>query len=284
MNKEKIAILADSASDVPKEFVEKYNIYLAPLNIVYEDGEYVDGVDITAEEFFAHLPEEIPKTSLPSISTIQQVFDQIKKDGYKKVLAVAISSNLSGTYNAIKMVAEQEKDLESYVVDSKSVSFASGFNAIQAAKYIREGMTWEKLIQKVSEDVENTKVFYYVPTLEYMQKGGRIGRVASIIGSRLNIKPIISFNDEGITYAVAKVRGEKRSISKTLDFAINYIGDSENYNIAIVHADAKEKAEALRKKLTKRLPNANIFDGGQISPILGVHVGPGGLGVIVQKL
>lgn len=284
MNNEKIAILVDSASDVPKELVTEYNMYVAPLNIIYKDREYIDGVDLTAKEFFAQLDEEIPTTSLPSISTIQSLFNQIKTDGYTKVLAVAVSSSLSGTYNTVKMIAEQEKDLTTFVLDTKNVSLASGFNAIQAAKYIRERMDWETLTKTVSKNVKNTKVFYYVPTLKYMQKGGRIGLVASIIGSRLNIKPIISFNEDGITYAAAKGRGENRSINKTLELAIKYIGDNKNYNLGIVHAAVKEKSDLLKKKLINELPNSQILDGGYISPVLGVHVGPGGVGIIVQKL
>lgn len=284
MNNEKIAILVDSASDVPRELIKKYNMYVAPLSIIYKDREYIDGVDLTAREFFAQLDEEIPTTSLPSISTIQRLFNQIKTDGYTKVLAVIVSSSLSGTYNAVKMIAEQETDLKTLVLDTKNVSLASGFNAIQAAKYIKEGMDWETLTKTVSKNVKNTKIFYYVPILKYMQKGGRIGLVASIIGSQLNIKPIISFNDDGIAYAAAKGRGENRSIDKTLELATKYIGDNENYNLGIVHAAVKEKSDLLKNKLTSELPNAQILDGGYISPVLGVHVGPGGVGIIVQKL
>lgn len=284
MNNDKIAILVDSGSDVPKEMVEKYNMYVAPLTINYEDKQYVDGIDITTEEVLARLEEEIPTTSLPTGETIQGLFDQIKKDGYTKVLAVTLSSGLSGTYNSIRLIAEEQKDLDVFVLDTKNISIASGFNAIQAAEYIKEGMDWDTLIETVSENIANAKVFFTVSTLEYLRAGGRIGLVASILGSRLNIRPIISCNEEGIYYSVTKVRGENRSINKALELATEFIGDEENYNIGVVHAGVPEQAAEIRSRLAASLPNAKVTVEGQISPVLSVHTGPGSLGIVVQKI
>lgn len=284
MNKDKIAILVDSGSDVPAELVKEYNMYIAPLTIIYKDGEYTDGVDITAEDVYTRLEEEIPSTSLPSGEKIQNLFDQIKADGYNKVLAVTISSGLSGTYNIIRMLAESQEDLEIFVVDTKNISIASGFNAIQAAQYIKEGMDWETLTTKVNDNVTNSKVFFCVDTLKYLQKGGRIGLVASVLGSALNLKPIISCNDDGIYYTVSKVRGRKRSLSEAMKLAIEFIGDSKEYNLGVVHAAAEDEADGIRESLTTTLPEAKILVNGPISPALGVHTGPGAIGIVVQKL
>ena len=284
MNKDKIAILVDSGSDVPKEMVEKYNMYVAPLTIIYTDGEYVDGKEISTEDVYARLEEEIPSTSLPSGETIQSLFDQIKSDGFDKVLAITISGGLSGTNNMFRMIAEMQEDLDVFVVDSLNISIASGFNAIQAAEYINEGMDWETLKETVSKNIVNSKVFFYVQTLKYLQKGGRIGLVASILGETLNLKPIISCNDEGIYFTVAKVIGEDRALNKALDLAVDFIKDTKNYNIGVLHAAAKDQAEVVKNKLQERLPNAKILVQGQISAALGVHTGPGSIGIVVQKL
>ncbi len=284
MNKDKIAILVDSGSDVPKEMVEKYNMYVAPLTIIYTDGEYVDGKEISTEDVYARLEEEIPSTSLPSGETIQGLFDQIKSDGFDKVLAITISGGLSGTNNMFRMIAEMQEDLDVFVVDSLNISIASGFNAIQAAEYINEGMDWETLKETVSKNIVNSKVFFYVQTLKYLQKGGRIGLVASILGETLNLKPIISCNDEGIYFTVAKVIGEDRALNKALDLAVDFIKDTKNYNIGVLHAAAKDQAEVVKNKLQERLPNAKILVQGQISAALGVHTGPGSIGIVVQKL
>lgn len=284
MNKDKIAILVDSGSDVPKEMVEKYQMYVAPLTINYKDRGYVDGIDITTEEVLARLEEEIPTTSLPTGETIQGLFDQIKEDGYNKVLAVTLSSGLSGTYNSIRLLAEQQKDLEVFVLDTKNISIASGFNAIQAAEYIKEGMDWDTLIQMVSKNTHKSKVFFTVSTLEYLRAGGRIGLVASLLGSRLNIRPIISCNDEGIYYSVTKVRGQNRSINKALELAVKHIGDAKDYNIGVVHAGVQAEADEIMERLISKLPDYKVLVNGQISPVLSVHTGPGSIGIVVQKL
>lgn len=284
MNKEKIAILVDSGSDVPRELVEKYNMYVAPLSIIYEDQTYIDGVDITTEEVLERLEEEIPSTSLPTGEKIQELFDQIKEDGYEKVLAVTLSSGLSGTHNIIELIAGQQEGLEIFVLDTKNISIASGFNAIQAAEYIKDGIDWETLIQRVSENIVNAKVFFTVSTLEYLRAGGRIGLVASLLGSRLKIRPIISCNEEGIYYSVAKVRGQSRSIDKALELAVEHIGDAENYNIGVVHAGVEEEARKIKDRLLSKLPNPAMIVEGQISPVLSVHTGPGSIGIVVQKI
>ena len=284
MNKQKIAILTDSGSDVPDYLIKEYGIYEAPLKIIYSDGEYLDGVNITAEEVYSRLKTEIPSTSLPDGSQIQEILDQIKADGYEKVLVVTISSGLSGTYNVMRLVGDREKDLDVFVVDSKNIAIASGFNAIQAAEYIKEGMEWEELKETVAKNISNSRVFFSVSTLEYLQKGGRIGLVASIFCTTIKLKPIISCNEDGIYYTVAKVIGKKRSFNKALELAVEFIGDNKEYNIGVVHGAAEDDAEKLSEELKSMLPNYKMFAEGQISPALGVHTGPGTIGIVVQKL
>lgn len=284
MNKQKIAILTDSGSDVPDYLIKEYGIYEAPLKIIYSDGEYLDGVNITAEEVYSRLKTEIPSTSLPDGSQIQEILDQIKADGYEKVLVVTISSGLSGTYNVMRLNGDREKDLDVFVVDSKNIAIASGFNAIQAAEYIKEGMEWEELKETVAKNISNSRVFFSVSTLEYLQKGGRIGLVASIFGTTIKLKPIISCNEDGIYYTVAKVIGKKRSFNKALELAVEFIGDNKEYNIGVVHGAAEDDAEKLSEELKSMLPNYKMFAEGQISPALGVHTGPGTIGIVVQKL
>lgn len=284
MNKEKIAILVDSCVDVPSSLVEKYKMYVIPLRIIYKDREYIDGVDITADEVYAKLETEIPSTSLPSGNDIDDVFDQIKADGYEKVLAFCLSSGLSGTYNAIRLQAKDYQGLEIRVIDTKNIAIAAGLNAIQAAEYLREGMDWNTLVKTSTDHVSQSKVFFCVSTLEYLQKGGRIGLVSSILGSTISLKPIISCNEDGIYYTVAKVIGRKRSIAKAIELALEFAKDANGYNVSIVHGGAEEEANDIKEKIMPLLPNCKIFTEGQISPVLGVHTGPGTIGIAIQKL
>ncbi|AND71696.1 MULTISPECIES: DegV family protein [Enterococcus] len=282
--KNKVAILVDSGTDVPQELIEKYQMYVIPLKIIYKDRVYTDKVDITPEEIYQRLPQEIPGTSLPDGETITKIFEQIKQDGYEKILAVTISSGLSGTYNIVRLIAQQQEELEAYVLDTKNIGIGAGFSAIQAAKWLEEGMEWSLLIERLHELVKQTKVFFNVATLEYLQKGGRIGLVASILGTALKLNPIISCNDEGIYYTVGKARGRKKSLDRTVSYVKERVGTAKVFNLAVAHGDAKEEATEMMARLKEEFPQAQQIYFGQISPALVVHTGPGLLGVGVQVL
>ncbi|EOB1377912.1 DegV family protein [Enterococcus hirae] len=282
--KNKVAILVDSGTDVPQELIEKYQMYVIPLKIIYKDRVYTDKVDITPEEIYQRLPQEIPGTSLPDGETITKIFEQIKQDGYEKILAVTISSGLSGTYNIVRLIAQQQEELEAYVLDTKNIGIGAGFSAIQAAKWLEEGMEWSLLIERLNELVKQTKVFFNVATLEYLQKGGRIGLVVSILGTALKLNPIISCNDEGIYYTVGKARGRKKSLDRTVSYVKERVGTAKVFNLAVAHGDAKEEATEMMARLKEEFPQAQQIYFGQISPALVVHTGPGLLGVGVQVL
>lgn len=282
--KQKTALLVDSGIDVPSSVIKEYGIYSLPLKIIYKDREYSDGVDIQAEEVYSNLSVEIPKTSLPGAAEAISILDRIKSDGYENVLAVTLSSGLSGTYNMISLVAKDYEGLDVQVVDTKNIGIAGGMVAIRAAEYISEGMDFETLVKTVNEDVPDSKIFFCISTLEYLQKGGRIGLVSSMLGTALNLKPIISCNEEGIYYNVAKISGRKRSLDKMIDIATEYASKGKLYNLAVVHGGAAEDAEKVKEKLLSKLSKyKNVFEG-QISPALGVHTGPGLVGIGVQIL
>lgn len=282
MNNEKIALLVDSGTDVPAELMEKYSMYMVPLQIIYKDKTYTDKVDISAEEIFERLPREIPSTSLPDGNAINQIFDKISKDGYQKVFAVTISSGLSGTYNVLRLLGEQRTDLDVFVLDTKNIGIAAGLQAIQAAELLAAGEAFQPLIEKMEDSVLNNKVFFNVATLEYLQKGGRIGLVASILGNALKLNPIISCNEEGVYYTVAKSRGRKKSIEKTVELVRQFIGQAKEFRLAVAQGAALEEAFELKAYLAKTFPQAEEILFGSISPALVVHTGPGLLGVGVQ--
>lgn len=282
--KNKIAILVDSGTDVPQEIIDMYNIYVIPLKIIYKDREYTDKIDITPEEIYKRLPEEIPGTSLPDGESITKIFDQIKNDGYDKVLAITISSGLSGTNNVVRLVAQEQEGIQTHVLDTKNIGIGAGFTAIQAAKWIEDGMEWDTLIDELVALAERTKVFFNVATLEYLQKGGRIGLVASILGNALNLNPIISCNEEGIYYTVGKARGRKKSLDKTMSYVKEAVGDAKVFNLAVAHGAAEEEAIEMKARFEREFPNVQEIYFGQISPALVVHTGPGLLGIGVQIL
>ena len=283
---DKIAILIDSGTDVPMELIEKYHMFVAPLRIIFQDGEYNDGLDLTASQLYLRLPQEVPKTSLPSAEVVLQALNQIRAEGYNKVLAITISSGLSGTYNMLHLLAKNIKDLDIHVFDTKNIAIGSGFFAIQAAEYIAEGMDWNTLKHTLQTQLPKSKVFFCLDTLEYLQKGGRIGMVTAMLGTALNLKPIISCNEAGVYYTMAKVRGRQQSLKKILDLAVQYAGTSKKYNVALIGSGTLglHDAASIRDDVLIKLPNRNLFIEGELGCCLGVHVGPGLVGVGVQIL
>ena len=284
MNAEKIAILVDSGSDVPLEYREKYNMYVAPLTIIYKDREYQDGVDIDPGTVYARFSEEIPSTSLPSPAVVTGLFKKMKSDGHDKVIVVTISSGLSGTFNMLSTFGPSPEGLEAHYVDTKSIGIGSGFAAIRAGELIEQGLPFNEVCRQVEDAVKNTALYFCVSTLEYLVKGGRIGLVAGMVGQLLNVKPVIACNEDGIYYTVGKARGREKSLKLALEKAVEFAEGATEYNIAVVQGAAEEEGKALMAAMKKRLPNFRYAIEEQLTPALVVHTGPGLIGIGVQRL
>jgi DegV family protein with EDD domain len=259
-------------------------MYVAPLTIIYKDAEYRDGVDIQPEDVFARFSTEIPSTSLPSPATVGDLFRQIKADGYDKVIAVAISSGLSGTFALFSSFGPAPEGLETRYIDTKNIGIGSGFSAIRAGELIEKGLPFTDVCREVENAARHTKLFFCVSTLEYLIKGGRIGLVAGMVGTILDLKPVISCNEDGIYYTVAKARGRKKSLDLALEKAVECATGAKDYVITVMHGAAQEEADTLLAALKKRLPDYRMSIEGQITPALVVHTGPGLIGVGVQVL
>lgn len=282
MNKEKIAILVDSGTDVPQEIMTEKGMFMIPFKIIYKNREYTDKVDITVEEISERLATEIPSTSLPDGTMMMDVFEKIQAAGYQKVLAITISSALSGTNNAIRLISEQFPTLDTYVFDTKNIGIGAGLQAIRAQELLEAGLSWEELIATLEKEVKNNKVFFNVATLEYLQKGGRIGLVTSLLGTAFKLNPIISCNDDGVYYTVAKARGRKKSLDKTFELIKGTIGQHHQIKLAVAHVGALAEANEMKARLQEAFPQATEILFGEISPALVVHTGPGLLGVGVE--
>ena len=284
MNKEKIALIVDSGTSVPSEYIEKYGIKVLPLVVIYKDRTYLDQLEISSEEVCERLKEEIPKTSLPTPDIAYKTFEEVKAEGYTKAIVVCVSSGLSNTYSMVCGVAADIEGLDIEVIDTKNIGIAAGLSVLMAAELVEKGETFEQVCKKVRDNVPNTKVFFCVETLEYLQKGGRIGLVSSILGSALNLKPVISCNDDGVYYTVTKARGRAKSLKAAIESVKEVVKDYDKYNIAVVHVGAQEEASRFIEDLKGALPSHNKLIEGIMSSALTVHVGPGIIGVGVQKV
>ena len=284
MNKQKIALLTDSCADIPAVLCKRYDIYVVPLKLIFSDGEYADGVDITPTEVYRRLPQEMPKTTLPSGAAVEQVLGRIRRAGYTRVLAIHLSGGLSGTCNLVRVVGAQTEGLEIAAFDSLSGSLGTGMMVLQAARWIEQGWSWAELLRAVPPLMQDTHVFFCVNTLEYLQKGGRIGKISAVAGTLLQIKPILSFAPDGQLTSMAKVRGRKAAIQKMVQMAAARVPRGARFNLAVAHGDSLAELKEIRVLAQKVMPDFEAFAEGEIDCTLGSYVGPQLLGVGVQLL
>lgn len=278
----KIAIITDSTCDLPLETIKNLNIHVVPLRIIYKNEEYRDRIDIEPKTVYDRLEEEIPKTSMPSPEDIYAAFQQVRDEGFSHCLVLSISTGLSGTYNTFQLVAKDfEDDLQIHIIDSKALSWALGFQVLEAAKLIKEKLDFQDIIQKIEDLKERIHSYFIVDTLEYLKEGGRIGRVAALFGSILSVKPIISIDKEGKYFPFTVARGKNQSLKKLAQLVSDQI-QSAKASIAIVQGRAEKEAEALADKIRQMGDNIIDLYVGPVSPALVVHTGPGLLGLVIK--
>jgi DegV family protein with EDD domain len=284
MNQQKVAILVDSGTDVPEEFVKAHNIFVAPLKIIYHDNEYEDRLDITPQQIYDRLDQEIPKTSLPSSERVSHLFEEIYRQGYKTVLIITISSGLSGTNNLLRLLAQDYGKLVFHMVDTKNIGIGAGQQAVLAAEMLAQGKRVSDIINALETSIVESRTYFFLDTLEYLARGGRIGKVSAILGSLLKLKPIISCNADGIYETVAKVRGSAQALTKAISMAVTEAGRHVRFAIAVAHGSALEEANRVMEELKRRLPHCERFTKTDVSPALSVHTGPGLIGISVHAL
>ncbi|WP_294401227.1 DegV family protein [uncultured Clostridium sp.] len=279
---EKIALITDSASDINSELIKKYNIHVLPFKIIFSDKEYRDGVDITPSMLYERLPNEIPSTSLPSISEFTELLENLKSDGYTHAIIITISSCFSGTFNAARLASESVSGITTFVFDSLTLTMSEGAMLLEAGQMIEEGKSFDEIKNSLPELRNKIDVFFSIDTLTYLKKGGRIGKVAGTIAEALNLKPIITIKDDGF-HTFAKVRGTKQSISKLSNILNDYLSKGR-CKVWIMNGNAPDKADALYNNIkdSKNLVECTL--GGMIGPALGVNTGPGLVGFIVEMV
>lgn len=279
---QKIALLVDSACDLSLETIRENNIKLLPLRISYSHGEYKDMLDISADEIYSNLEKEVPKTSLPSAENLEEILSSLENEGYTHVIAVTISSGLSGTFNSIRLALEDHPKLISHVFDTKILAMPEGIIAFEVAKLIEAGKSFEYIVDNLPNIRKSITGYFTVNTLDYLKKGGRIGKIAGTIGEMLNLKPIVTVDDDGIYYTVCKARGRKQSILRLTNILKESLSQGP-CKVWVLHGGALEEAKSFLESL-KGLDNIMSLDISQISPALGVHGGPGLLGLAIQKV
>lgn len=281
---EKIALITDSACDIDEETIKKYNIFILPFRIIYKDREYTDKVDITPEEIYCNLKVEIPKSSLPSMEDIENLFQKLQDENYTHVISVNISSGISGTYNAIKLVSQQFPNLTSFIFDSKSTSVCQGIILKKCGELREEGKSFDEITAQIPVLKKKQHFYFIFGTLEYAIKGGRIGKIPGTIGDILDIKPIVDFDDKyGQCFTCEKIRGRKRAVKRLMELG-EKITDIKPCDAYVIHGNAMEDTLKLCEQLRLNKNIRHVYLIGQISAIVGVYSGPGTIGICYMEL
>lgn len=280
---EKIAILADSGSDLPSNLVAQDNVAIVPMQIHWHGEVLRDRVDISPNEFYRALKtsKELPKTSSPQMSDIISQVTRLREKGYTHLLVIGVSSKLSVTFNQMYLQAKSTPDLVVEGIDTKNIGIGSGQIAVYAASLIAAGLPFVQIIARLRKSVTTSRIFFYVPTLKYLAAGGRIGKVAGLLGSTLHIKPIISCDPDGVYYPIAKAHGEKRAVQKMLALVDRAVGDHQQVHLTVCDGDNLPLRTQLLNLMKEKYPKFTV-DVGDISPALGVHTGPGLIGIAVN--
>jgi len=277
-------IVTDCAADLPAEELEALDITQAPLYIQFPEGE-VNSADLTADQFYDRLEAmrpAIPTTALPSEGIFASIYRKLAETS-KQILSLHISSGLSGTFNSARMGGEQVKEAEVIAVDTMTLSGGERFQVLAAAWAAKAGWSIKAIIERLSQIRENTEVIYTLETLEYLARGGRIGRVQALLGSALKLKPVIRVDRADGKYStVAKSRTIAQSLTTITDHLAEMYGSLPLWT-TVLHGRFAEGADALAKSLGERL-NVKKLEILRISPVLGVHTGPGIVGAAVLPM
>ncbi len=290
--KRPIRIVTDSTSDLPQEVAAEHGIAVVPAYSNIEGTSYVDGIDLTREEFYERLPQykTPPTTSAPSLGTFVQTYERLAAQGAaqgvapcaaqgaQEILSIHVSATLSGMLNVAHAAAQATRAARVTVFDSKQLTLGTGFLALAAAKAAAVGRSMAEIVDMLKEMVQRVYSFAALDTLEYLRRGGRLTRIQSSMGAVLRIKPLLTMYDGEMT--MEKVRTRQRAIERMIGL-VHDLGPLEQ--LALVHAHALDRVEMLRQKVRDLIPAGPDLFCEEVTSVIGAHVGPGSVGLVCVK-
>ncbi len=270
-----VRIVTDSTADLPLQFAHDLGISVVPLSVIFGDEVFREGVDIGHDLFYDKLVRErdLPTTSAPSVGDFLEVYEPLLKET-DEIVSVHLSSKLSATYNnacqAAQVLADRGARIE--VMDSQAISLGLTFVTLAAARVAREGGDIEQIRAAVERTVRNIRIYVVVDTLEYLRRGGRIGRARAFLGTMLRVKPLLSLRD-GEVHPEERVRTKARAMERLFQIATSYPNVQE---LAIGYSTNPKDAHDFELRLAAAMPQVNILVT-RVGPVIGTHVGPGAL-------
>jgi DegV family protein with EDD domain len=274
----KPAFVTDSTSYLPEELRRRHEIQVIPQVLIWGGETLLDGVDIMPTAFYERLKtaDVMPTTSQATIGAFKDLFEPHVRAG-RPILAVLVSQKLSGTIQSAQSAKELFPGARIEIVNSESAAMAMGFQVLAAARAAEAGKSFDEVLAVAKDAKNHTGVVLVVDTLEFLHRGGRIGGAARLLGTALNLKPILELQD-GVIEAVERVRTRSKAQARLLGLLEERINGRPNLRLAVLHAAAEREARQLLDEAARRLkPMETVFS--EVSPVVGAHVGPGTLGL-----
>ena len=273
----KLAVITDSSAFLQAETLRKEDLFVLDIPVNIDGQEYVEGVNPTAQEFYEKMAHssELPKTSQPSIAKLDEILSSLKEKGYTHVLGLFLSSGISGFHQNIQYMTDEFEGLTIAFPDTRITSAPLGFMVESVFQWSEQGDDFQSILDKLTEQIENTSAFIVVDDLDHLVKGGRLSNGAAILGNLLSIKPILYFNDQGVIEVYEKVRTEKKATKRLVEI-VKEVTSNGNYQITVIHGNDPQKAADLRQLL---------LDGGvatdveiaTFGSVIGTHLGEGSI-------
>jgi DegV family protein with EDD domain len=278
LSAENTAVVLDSTADLPEPEKRHANWRMVPLYVRFGDESFREYVDLSPDEFYARLSAapELPKSSQPNPGDFAAVFEQL--EGYEKVLCLMISAKLSGTAESARLGAESIGDERVAVIDSTVTSGGTVILADALQRRLERGTTEEELLEVVERFKRDRGLLFTVETLDYLIRGGRIGKAQGLAGQLLSVKPILAFED-GVVAPLKRVRGRGKALAEFERLFLDGTEDSPNLHVGVGHAAAPEDAEELVRRVQTARPQASLDIVTPLGPVIGTHGGPGTLGL-----
>lgn len=278
---DRFVVVTDSTANLPPELVSEYDIPMIPLTVHWGEETYLDGVTLDASTFYKWLQEReaFPTTSQPSPGAFIEFFLSVaKKHETKNILGIFISAELSGTLASAIQAKNELPNLNIVLLDSRSTSMGLGMQVLTAIRAEREGQPLEVAIEQVQHVRDNMNIIFAVDTLEYLHRGGRIGGAARLLGTALNLKPVLQIED-GKVMPLEKVRMRRKSLQRVVEIVKERVNGRHLREVAIIHAQAGEDADLVEGWI-KELFAPDVIYNTILTPVVGTHVGPGTIGVV----
>lgn len=275
----KVAIVTDSTASIPSEWLSEFNITVVPLSVIWGDEVILDGVDISPKEFFERLTQEktMPSTSQPTPAAFKKIYEELTAKGFD-ILSIHISTGLSGTINSANQAKEMVTKANVEIIDTLSTSIGTGWPVLMVARAAKAGKSLAECKVIAETAIKETHLYLCVDTLEFFHRGGRIGGASRYLGTALSLKPLLEVTEEGKIDGVEKIRTSKKAHKRMVELVLEKIGDRRPLYLSILHADAEEEAKKVLEMISTVVEPKEVLITW-VSPVIGVHTGPGTVGV-----